>query len=42
MDNRKRAMLGELILFPEEKRDMVESKLEEMVRDRWLHNPSAG
>ena len=27
MDNRKRAMLGELFLFPEEKRDVVESSL---------------
>ena len=34
-------MLGELFLFPEEERDVVESRLEEMVRDRWLHNQSA-
>ena len=31
MDNRKLAMLGELFLFPEEEKDMVESKLVEMV-----------
>ena len=33
-------MLGELFFFPEEKRDVVESELEEMVRNRWLHNKS--